>query len=415
MRARIVCVVAAAGRSTMLNFRALRRVVLSPPFRRPFEFMFWFVPPSPEVLSARVPLRCMRSLLMAGVVMGFAALIQPAVIAADVDSDDAETEFKPDRWISSIAPLGDGQWIAATADGLLLRPSDVVTFSSSKPTEWSRRYKQPTSIWAVATNPQRTLAASVDYRGNLAIFDPAAGTAEIYENAGGRWSRALCFTPDGKTLLIGNEIGELILWSTVDAKVQSKLKLIDSAIMSIVPMVQTKTPGWVIAGSGGEINVYDRQWSPLAATKIDKGPALSVAMRGNEILVGGADRQLQSFELKPTESSQPDGSVPEQTVDSPEDAKSDERGQDDPDPPADLPMTLQPAGVLWKTSDWVTAILVEGERVIAADMSGQVHTISVGGSQTVRLSSGVWALVRGGDALLAGTRRDGVVVVPDES
>ena len=186
-----------------------------------------------------------------------------------------------DVWISSLASLGDGNFIAGGAGGLLLTPADVMTFSASDPSKLAQRYKHESSVWAVAATADGGIAASVDYLGNLAVFDRAAGTAKIFKRAGRRWSRALAIDDATKTLIIGNEVGEIIRWSIADERVVGTDELVGAAITTIRRLSVDGEPVWIVGDSTGGIHAVDDQWTVQSSVVIEPGPAMAIAGHGD--------------------------------------------------------------------------------------------------------------------------------------
>ncbi|MCH5376447.1 MAG: hypothetical protein JJ992_20960, partial [Planctomycetes bacterium] len=66
-----------------------------------------------------------------------------------------ESEAGPDSkslWVTSIAQLGTtDQFVAATADGLLLREAAVYSFGADNPNSLTKMYSHPAAVWCVAT------------------------------------------------------------------------------------------------------------------------------------------------------------------------------------------------------------------------------------------------------------------------
>ena len=78
-------------------------------------------------------------------------LLAVVLISGDAFSEDsaAATDSKS-TWITSIDQLNSsGQFVAATADGLLLREASVFSFDASNPTQLSPLYTHPAAVWCI--------------------------------------------------------------------------------------------------------------------------------------------------------------------------------------------------------------------------------------------------------------------------
>ena len=136
-------------------------------------------------------------------------------------------------WVTSIAPLGEGEFVAATADGLLLRESSVCRFNAKHPDQLEAIYAHPAGVWAVDASSDGKLIASSDYRGNLGVFTVDGGKVQMHEGVLERWSQALRFAPDGLSVVAGNEGGKLFVFDVTAGKVSKSIELGPQAIAAI--------------------------------------------------------------------------------------------------------------------------------------------------------------------------------------
>ena len=130
----------------------------------------------------------MKQLLRAAVITSLSACI-----LAQVRSEEAGPKDKQQsQWITSITQLGSQDtFIASTANGLLMQPASVESFTAQDPKSRTLLYTHPAAVWAVAASPDGSLIASVDYRGNLGTYNVANSKATVHEKVFERWCRAL--------------------------------------------------------------------------------------------------------------------------------------------------------------------------------------------------------------------------------
>ncbi|GAA4448175.1 hypothetical protein [Novipirellula rosea] len=319
-----------------------------------------------------VDLVCLTTLFVAlGVTLGNAE-----------DKADKKNDAKNDApalWVTSIAPLSGDTYVAATADGLLLREAQVKTFSVADPTTLTDLYSHPAAVWCVDATADGKTIASVDYRGNLVIYDVESNEAKTHEKALERWCQSLTFAPDDKTIVAGNEAGKVMVWDLAENKVTKTLELGGQAVTALAFSADGKQIA--AADGGGEVHLI--QWPELTASgkiKVSDQPAWSVVYAGSNLLIGSGDRNLYQCEAKA-------------------DAK---------------PTRLTRAG------DWITEFVVsKNGKLAAADLGGKLYFPMQNekndvGSDVSPAKSGAWALCFHDDkTLMVGTRKDGIVVVKE--
>lgn len=322
-------------------------------------------------------------------------------------TEDRTNQKQPDResiWIPSIASLGNGEFIAATATSLLLNDASVATLNTSQPTQLAKHYKHSSSVWCVAAAADGSLAASVDYQGNLAVFDRSADQLRIFNHAAARWSRAMKFKDDCMDIVIGNEAGDLLTWSVKDSSIVSKIHLVDQPILAIERLTLGEQTGWLLCDRGGVVGCYDDQWNLRGQTMIGQTTAgrpkatssyaaLSIAIYGDDLWVGGSDRKVHRFKLQLTDR-------PTTTLD-----------KSIPKTAGDFIATFSEASVACTMSDWVAALCVVGPDIYVGDMQGKISILRPDRIDEVQMASGVWTLAADGNRVFAGTRRHGVVEV----
>ncbi len=313
-----------------------------------------------------------QQLLVASFVLG--GVTFPSLLSSAAESSDtAASPASSGVWVTSIASIGGDQFVAATADGLLLRESAVCRFSAQDPGTLEAIYKHPAGVWAVAASADGKLVASSDYRGNLGVYKVDGGEVQMHDKALERWSQALAFAPDGGSIVAGNEAGKVFVFDVAAGKVSKSLELGEQAIASVA----FSPDGSRIAASDGSGTVHWVSWPEFAATgktKISEEATTDVKfVDDNTIVVGSYDRHLYRCEAKPD---------------------------------------ATPESIL-SGGDWITKIALNSNGQIAAsEVDGAVHVTSLaGGGSELSAPSTVWSVAWNGPTeLFVGTRKNGVVI-----
>ena len=285
----------------------------------------------------------------------------------------ADEQANKSTWVTSIAPLGDsGQFVASTANGLLLRESSVVSFDANRYDELTPLYSHPAAVWCVDASSDGKSVVSVDYRGNLIVFDTASNQATTHEKAFERWCQAMILSPDNKTVIAGNEAGKVMLWDLASSKISQSAELDGNAITGVA----LSPDGSQLAASDGAGHVHLLKYpglEPIGEIKVSEQTVWCVVFSndGKQLFVGGSDRNLYRCDPKPE---------------------------------------AKPESVA-KGTDWITQLAISGSgQIAAAEVGGRLHFPSLGGTDSMDAQSGVWALCwNGNEQVLAGTRKDGVV------
>ncbi len=287
------------------------------------------------------------------------------------DSETANSVDSESVWITSIAPLGDGSFVAGKATGLLYRPSEVVRLQADAPNNFETLYEHPAAVWTVDASSDSKSVASADYKGNLMIYDVASKKTVTHETAFERWCQMIKFSPDNQSIVAGNESGKLFVWDVAAAKVSNSKELGKASLNCLA----FSPSGKQLAASDGEGKLHLLNWpslEPAGTITVGEDSAWCIAYADDStLIVGSADRQLYRVAAKA-------------------DAKPE---------------------AIAKGSDWITRIAVSpGGQIAASEVSGKIHFASGGSLTTIGAESGVWALCFGGPGqILIGTRKDGIV------
>ena len=315
----------------------------------------------------------MKQLLRAAVITSLSACV-----LAQVHSEEAGPKDKQQsQWITSITQLGSQDtFIASTANGLLMQPASVESFTAQDPKSRTLLYTHPAAVWAVAASPDGSLIASVDYRGNLGTYNVANSKATVHEKVFERWCQSLIMDPSGKSVVAGNEAGKIMVWNWEEAKIASSTELDGHAVtgLAISPDQQQ------LAASDGSGHVHLLKWPSLESIgkmKVSDSTAWCIAFSqsGDQIFVGCSDNHL--YQIASQADSEPQ--------------------------------------VLMSGKDWITKLAVSSSGEIAAgEVSGGIHIISdfqspASTTKSFRGESGTWSLHwNGQEELLVGSRKHGV-------
>ena len=291
-------------------------------------------------------------------------------LSADESASPADAKS---TWVTSIAPLGAGKFVAATANGLLLREATVYSFEASNPRQLTPLYNHPAAVWCVDSTSDGGKVASVDYRGNLIIHDSITGDTQTHEKAFERWCQSMMIAPSGTSIVAGNEAGKVMTWDLFSSKVIKTAELGGHAVTGLAISPDQST----LAASDGSGHVHLLKWpslEPAGKIKISDQPAWCVVFvdSGKSLLVGSSDRNLYKCDAA-------DGAKPTSIA---------------------------------KGTDWITQLAISPSgQVAAAEVGGRLHFANTGGTDSMDASSGVWSLCWNADSqLFAGTRKDGIVV-----
>ena len=251
------------------------------------------------------------------------------------------SKVDPDQsvWITSIAPAGDGSFVAGVVTDLHTRPAAVSRFHQDSPNQLEEIFQMPAAVWTIAVSSDGKTIAGGDYKGNLVVYDVASENASSHENAFEGWCQKIVMSPDDGVIVAGNESGKLFTWNLDDAKVSKTVELCEASITSLA-----FSPGEnQLAATDGDGKVHLLKWPELESIgtiSVSDVTAWCVAYKDESTLViGSEDRNLYHCQAKP-------------------DAKPDS---------------------IAKGGDWITRIAVsEDGQIAASEVSGKIH-FAIGG------------------------------------
>lgn len=345
-------------------------------------------------------------------VLGFLALTLVATtVSCAVHADEGTNADAPEQWITGLAAAGETLY-ASTAQGLLLREASVVTIDPSSPSTTKVAYQHPTGVWDIVATPDGGQVASVDYKGNLVVFDVATEEPTLHEGAFKRWCQTLLVDEAGESVVGGNEAGEILVWDLDSSKI-SKTQLLDGYAISDLAW---SPDGNSLAATDGDGHAHLLKWPSLeiiGEVHLGNEPAWCIAfLDEHTCLVGSGDRNL--YQVAVSDFSIPDASPDEasEETDDPGAKTSDEKKTTE----SDTAPAPQVDGVAcYQGKDWITQININAEGEIAiGEVGGAVHVLRVDDAGNVKRTdkldspSGVWALGWRNNQLLIGTRKDGL-------
>ena len=303
----------------------------------------------------------------------FAAWVVP--VLGILRADEPVEWIWHDRWVTSLAPGSEGSLYASLATGMPYREGSVVKFSSENPDDAKELYRQPASVWAVASSPDKSTLASTDFQGSLAVTPTAGGETKHFEKAFAKWTRAIAFSSDSKQLAAGNEAGTVFAWSVGEEKVIGSRDLASGQIMSLVFSPSGET--LAVATGSGKLHLV--KWPSLEAIKevaVGTQPLWSVVYGTNNLLwVGSADGSVRR-----------------------------------------IPSEGDPVEIA-KLNDWVTALsTLPGGGLVAVSMRGQVKRSSDADPKTLldwaEGPKGTWDVFAiNSDRIVVATRKLGPAVM----
>ena len=324
-----------------------------------------------RILLSRTSLKCFVTWLCSV----FAA---PCCIAQEVGGQAPTAEVKP--WVTSLAwdSAGNQIW-GSVAQGLLLRPGQVIRATVDNPTQATNVYETGASAWAVTIVPEANSLLSVDYKGKLLRSDLTTPNTTQAIEIPLRWSRVLLPVGDGR-VVVGTEDGKLVDVHLPDGAVVAQWDAHTAAIHNLA----LSTDKSMLASSAGDgsIKLWNRADNSAVKTLTYGKSAvweLAFSRDGSKIVTADADRRLNLFDVA--------------------------SGQ--------LQMTLQ------MLPDWGTTLALHpSENVVAVGcMNGSVHFYDL---QTLRrvgswdgVGSGTWDILfhPDGSKLFVATRKHGIATV----
>ena len=198
-------------------------------------------------------------------------------------SPTRRTQSVPGVSVRHIQPSGDGKSIWVAGDDIALRRYDTATLKQTK-----ELTHHTSHIIAMDLDPQGRWLASTEENRITFIID--------LEDDGKHWTRRghvitqVCFSPDGKVLLMVENNRELMLYDVADRR---ELKLFRTNVSSITAVQWSANAELLLTlEEQGILRVWDaKKGSQLASADAGRGIPRSLAMMdgGKLVLTGGMD------------------------------------------------------------------------------------------------------------------------------
>lgn len=324
----------------------------------------------------------MRSLLSLRIVRRFSAIavLMLSGNALAVEGESPKTDSAPNVWITSLAwDAANNQVWGTQAQGLLLRPGQVVRAPLDNPSATTNVYETGASAWAVAIVPEANSLVSVDYKGKLLRSDLATPNTTQAIDILLRWSRVLLPVGDSK-VIVGTEDGKLIELHLPDGAVVAQWDAHPAAIHHAV--LSPDKSLLASSAADGSIKIWNRSNNSEVKT-LSYGKSavwkLAFSRDNSKLITADADRRLNLFDIASGK----------------------------------LQMTLQ------MLPDWGTSLAMHPtENVVAVGcMNGSTHFYDLNSLRRVGswdgVGSGVWdlAFAPDGNKVLVATRKHGIVTI----
>lgn len=310
-------------------------------------------------------------------------LLSLPVTATATEEESQKATAEPNVWVTSLAWDANNNQIWGTlAQGLLLRPGQVVRTTADNTSATSNVYETGASAWSIAIVPEANSLVSSDYKGKLLRSDLATPNTTQAIEVPMRWARALVSVGDGK-VIAGTEDGKLIEIHLPDGAVVAQWDAHAAAIHSIALSPDRQT----LASSAGDgvIKLWSRADNKeVKSISYGKAAVWDVAFTKDnaKLMAADADRRLNLFDVNS----------------------------------GALQMTLQ------MLPDWGTALAVHpSENVVAVScMNGSVHFYDLNSFRRVGswdgVGSGAWDILFApdGNKVFVATRKHGIAAINSE-
>jgi WD40 repeat protein len=226
------------------------------------------------------------------------ALFSVASPALAIEGETPKSDTAPNVWITSLTwDSANNQIWGTQAQGLLLRPGQVIRTTLDNPSAITNVYETGASAWAVALIPEANSLLSVDYKGKLLRSDIATPNTTQAIEVPMRWSRVLLPVGDGK-VIAGSEDGKLIEIHLPDGAVVAQWDAHTAAIHNIA-LSPDKTLLASCAGDG-TIKIWNRS-NNTEVKSLSYGKAavweLAFTRDNTKLVAADADRRLNLFDV----------------------------------------------------------------------------------------------------------------------
>ena len=214
------------------------------------------------------------------------------------EGETQKTDASPNIWITSLSwDSANNQLWGTQAQGLLLRPGQVIRAALDNPTSITNVYETGASAWAVAVVPEANSLVSVDYKGKLLRSDLATPNATQAIDVPMRWARTLLPVGDGK-VIAGTEDGKLVEIHLPDGAVVAQWDAHAAAIHNVA-LSPDKTLLASCAGDG-TIKIWNRSNnSEVKLLSYGKSAVWELAFTrdNSKLITVDADRRLNLFDI----------------------------------------------------------------------------------------------------------------------
>lgn len=189
-----------------------------------------------------------------------------------------------------ISPTDD--WVAIGDSRSGVRVFDL---ESGALMHWLAGHDAP--VWSLALSPDGKQLASGDNDARVIVWNIATGARFTQIDTNDGWITALCFSPDGETLAMGRDDSTIGLLNLANASTAGVLRGHLHAVIHIDWELDESLRTVSIDGTMKSWDLQSALHVPTITTGQPQSIGLAFARQGKQILVGGSDGTVRSWDL----------------------------------------------------------------------------------------------------------------------